>query len=155
VLEEYLDTFKGCVIIVSHDRYFLDKIADHLFVFEGNGVIKDYVGKYSEYREFIKERESIAAKESTAKKIDSDQITLSGQKGSTGQKRKLSFKEQQELKALESEIESLEKEKSSLEAALNSGGISPVELNKISVRFSEVLNLLDSKGERWFELSDF
>ncbi len=154
VLEEYLDTFKGCVIIVSHDRYFLDKIADHLFVFEGNGVIKDYVGKYSEYREFIKERESIAAKESAAKKVDSVQISVSEQKGGTGQKRKLSFKEQQELKALESEIESLEKEKSSLEAALSSGNISPDELNKISVRFSEVLTELDSKGERWFELSD-
>ena len=154
VLEEYLDTFKGCVIIVSHDRYFLDKIADHLFVFEGNGVIKDYVGKYSEYREFIKERESVAAKESAAKKVDSVQISVSEQKSGTGQKRKLSFKEQQELKALECEIESLEKEKSSLEAALSSGNISPDELNKISVRFSEVLIQLDSKGERWFELSD-
>ncbi len=159
VLEEYLETFNGCVIIVSHDRYFLDKIAGHLFVFEGNGVIKDFVGKYSEYREYLKDRERIATKESkTGQSVEnrepSDIKCGSNQKSGSNQKRKLSFKEQQELNTLEREIGELEKEKSSLEAALNSGTLSSDELTRASVRFSELLSLIDSKSERWLELSD-
>jgi len=153
VLEEYLETFKGCVIIVSHDRYFLDKIAGHLFVFEGNGVIKDFVGKYSEYREYIKDKERIATKESKAGQ-SGESREPSDKKSGSDQKIKLSFKEQQELNTLEREIGELEKEKSSLEAALNSGTLSSDELTKVSVRFSELLSLIDSRSERWLELSD-
>jgi ATP-binding cassette subfamily F protein uup len=153
VLEEYLETFNGCVIIVSHDRYFLDKIAGHLFVFEGNGVIKDFVGKYSEYREYMKDKERIATKELKAGQSVENREPSDIKSGSN-QKRKLSFKEQQEFNTLEREIGELEKEKSSLEAALNSGTLSSYELTQASVRFSALLSLIDSKSERWLELSD-
>ena len=157
VLEEYLLNFQGCLLIVSHDRYFLDKLADHIFVFEGKGLIKDYVGKYTEYREQVKEAEreaelsakeaKILAREKSAESADS---AVSEDKF---QKKKLSFKEQKELEKLENDIESLEKEKSSLEAALSSGMLSSEELTKSSVRIAEVIAHIDSKSDRWLELN--
>ena len=157
VLEEYLLNFQGCLLIVSHDRYFLDKLADHIFVFEGNGLIKDYVGKYTEYREQVKEAEreaELSAKEAKVlareKSVESADSALNEDKI---QKKKLSFKEQKELEKLEKDIESLEKEKSSLEAALSSGMLSSEELTKSSVRIAEVIAHIDSKSDRWLELS--
>jgi ATP-binding cassette subfamily F protein uup len=151
VLEEYLSNFPGCLLIVSHDRYFLDKLADHLFIFEGEGVVKDFVGKYSDYREVIKEREreteqSLKAAKQVQREVENE-LPLQ-------QKRKLSFKEQRELESLETAIEELEKEKSSLEAALSSGTLSNENLMVKSTRIMEVISLLDSKSERWMELSE-
>lgn len=153
VLEEYLKSFAGSVVIVSHDRFFLDKIVDHLFVFEGDGVIKDFVGSYSEYREYIKERErekraqerALNQKEGQKKRVD---------ESVTPKKRKLSYKEQRELEQLEREIEALEGEKSSLEEKLSGGEASLEEINSASVRIGEVMKLLDDKTLRWLELSD-
>ncbi|MDD3033210.1 MAG: ABC-F family ATP-binding cassette domain-containing protein [Bacteroidales bacterium] len=143
VLEEYLAEFRGCLIIVSHDRYFLDKLADHIFVFEGNGVIKDYVGKYSEYREYIKELE----REKTPKPVkEPKEEVQTAKKG-------LTYKEKREVETLESEIESLEKEKSDLEAALSSGILSPKDLTEKSVRIGEVISLIEIKSDRWLELN--
>ncbi len=158
VLEEYLQSFPGCLILVSHDRYFLDKLADHLFVFQGNGKIKDYVGTLSEYREWIREEDGIASrneaqKESLNKKSSVKEDTASISKAS-GSKRKISFKEQRELEQLEIDIDLLEKEKSSLEAALSSGELSNDELLRSSNRIGDVIAQLDSKSERWLELSD-
>jgi ATPase components of ABC transporters with duplicated ATPase domains len=172
VLEEYLISFKGCVIIVSHDRYFLDKLADHIFVFEGNGLIKDYVGKYSEYRELMREQarekelaqrtEKVkAAKLQSSGKRDrsdkpetgSDDVNNNNGAGSTA-KRKLSFKEKKELESLEVEIEQLESEKASLEQELSSGTLSPEQLNEYSRRFAELLTLIEDKSNRWVELSE-
>ena len=157
VLEEYLLNFQGCLLIVSHDRYFLDKLADHIFVFEGKGLIKDYVGKYTEYREQVKEAEreaELSAKEAKVlareKSAESADSAVSEDKF---QKKKLSFKEQKELEKLENDIESLEKEKSSLEAALSSGMLSSEELTKSSVRIAEVIAHIDSKSDRWLELN--
>ena len=152
VLEEYLLSFKGCVIIVSHDRYFLDKLADHIFVFEGDGLIKDYVGKYSEYREMIKELSREKELAERAKKMKSGALQSSGKRDNA--ERKLSFKEKRELEALEIEIDQLEAEKSKLEESLNSGTLSPEQLNESSHRFGEILSLLEEKGDRWLELSD-
>ncbi len=151
VLEEYLSNFPGCLLIVSHDRYFLDKLADHLFIFEGDGVIKDFVGKYTDYREVIKERDrelSLTAKAEKQQLREDEKVTP------IAAKRKLSYKEQKELESLELEISTLEKEKSSLEAALSSGTMSPEKLMISSKRIMEVIALLDSKSERWLEISD-
>lgn len=159
VLEEYLSNFPGCVIIVSHDRYFLDKIADHLFVFEGEGVIKDYVGKYSEYREMVKEseREKLnATKEKLNNRDKSEKTKLNTQKevGQNSKKRKLSYKEKKELESIEEKLEVLSKEKSSLEAALNSGSLSPEQLMDNSNQYAEILNEIESLELRWLELSE-
>ena len=157
VLEEYLLSFKGCVIIVSHDRYFLDKLADHIFVFEGNGLIKDYVGKYSEYREMIKELSREKELTDRAEKAKSEKEKTDASNNSDkgdSIKRKLSFKEKRELEALEIEIDQLETEKTKLEESLNSGTLSPEQLNESSHRFGEILALLEEKGDRWLELSD-
>ncbi len=143
VLEEYLAEFRGCLIIVSHDRYFLDKLADHIFVFEGNGVIKDYVGKYSEYREYVRELEREKAPKPVKVAKEEVQTTKKG----------LTYKEKREVEALETDIESLEKEKSDLEAALSSGILSPKNLTEKSVRIGEVISLIEIKSDRWLELN--
>ena len=155
VLEEYLLAFPGSLIIVSHDRYFLDKLADHIFVFEGNGVIKDYVGKYSEYREMVRELEADKDRE-RAKEKEQEKVKESEARKSREEKKpsgKLSWKEQKELEEIEKKLESLEKEKSSLEAALSTGLLSSEELTKSSMRIGEVISLIDSMSDRWLELT--
>ncbi len=146
LLEEYLSEYKGSLIIVSHDRHFLDRLVDHLFVFCGDGVVKDFVGNYSEYRSFIKDYE--AARQEKAEKAPA------AQKVRTESKRKLSWKEQQEFNALEAEIERLEKEKSALEADLSGGSLNPEELQKASLRYGEISERLDEAEMRWLELSE-
>lgn len=154
VLEEYLKGFAGSVIIVSHDRFFLDKIADHLFVFEGDGVVKDFVGSYSEYREYIKEKEKqararereIAQKEAQKKAAQEPQVQQ--------KKRKLSYKEQRELEQLEKDLQELEGEKKALEEKLSGGELQGQELSDASKRIGEVMALLDEKEMRWLELND-
>ena len=150
VLEEYLREFKGSLIIVSHDRYFLDKCVDHLFVFEGEGRIKDFVGQYSEYREYMKEREDAErqAQRSTA------QPKAQQQRTHDTSKRKLSFKEQRELEELERDLASLAQERATLEAELNAGTADYARLTEISSRIEEIIATTDIKELRWLELSE-
>lgn len=148
VLEEYLKEFKGSLIIVSHDRHFLDRLVDHLFVFCGNGVVKDFIGNYSEYRSFIKDyrkEQAAAAKESAVRGEG---------KTKTEKVRRLSWKEQREMESLEAEIEALNAEKASLEESLSSGTLGTEELMKASERIGEVIKLCDEKEMRWLELSE-
>ena len=148
VLEEYLKEFKGSLIIVSHDRHFLDRLVDHLFVFCGNGGVKDFIGNYSEYRSFIKDyrkEQAAAAKE----------LSVRGEgKTKTEKVRRLSWKEQREMESLEAEIEALNAEKASLEESLSSGTLGTEELMKASERIGEVIKLCDEKEMRWLELSE-
>lgn len=150
ILEEYLENFAGCAIIVSHDRYFLDKTVDHLFIFEGDGVIKDFVGKYSEYRDYIKQ--STKEAETNSQNSNQKRDSYNSQKEI---KQKLTYKEKIELAHLEEEIEVLQKEKSSLEAALsNSSEFNSDQLTEISSKYSILLEDLDNKEFRWLELSE-
>ena len=156
ILEEYLKEFKGTLILVSHDRHFLDRLVDHLFVFCGGGVVKDFIGSYSQYREYIKEYESArrtAAREAGRSMKAPASETSSRTAPRSDAPRKLSYKENRELEQLEKDIEILSAEKAELESKLN-GGLTDVEqLQKVSLRFSEVSTLLDEKEVRWLELS--
>ena len=150
ILEEYLMEYKGSLIIVSHDRHFLDRLVDHLFVFCGDGVVKDFVGNYTEYRTFIKDYEA-------EKKADSSTPPRSAQndrKAKTAEKKKLTYKEQQELKALEEKLPALEAEKAGLEAKLSGGELALEELQAASARYGELQNELDLAEMRWLELND-
>lgn len=147
VLEDYLRNFQGCAIVVSHDRFFMDKIVDHLFVFEGDGQIKDFPGNYSDYRDWIVEKEK---EKRPAEKKDKTPKP----KPVKDNARKLSFMEKRELAQLEKDIEILEDEKRTIETAMNSGNCSSVELVNKSLRHGEIRELLDMKELRWLELSE-
>ena len=147
ILEDYLSKFKGCVIIISHDRFFMDKTVDHLFVFEGNGAIKDFPGNYSDYREWksMKEKEEAAKiKDSSPQNNDYKQRDKSN---------KMTFKEKREFEALENEIENLNQEKETIEILFQNGANSD-EIAKVSIRYNEIKALLDEKELRWLELSE-
>ena len=150
VLEDYLQSFKGCLLIVSHDRFFVDKVVDRVFAFEGNGKIKDFPGNYTIYKNHKKEEEE----KQRTKNQQTPKEPKSAPSGNLPKKRKLSFKEQQEMLQLEQEIESLTNEKTEIESALSSGGLSTEELVRKSERISEVIALLDEKEMRWLELSE-
>ena len=152
VLEEYLRDFKGCVIVVSHDRYFMDKVVDHIFVFNGDGDIKDFPGNYTDWRDWREEEKTAAAKAAAEKAAKSAQEK---QNYRTESKRKLSFKERKEYEALEVEIMELEEEKSAIEQALCSGTLGNDELVAKSRRIQDVIALIDEKTLRWLELSEF
>lgn len=151
VLEEYLANFKGCVIVVSHDRYFTDKVVDHLLVFQGNAVIKDFPGNYSDYREWKEQQNAIDAKQAEIKQKNK----VEEPKRSVNRTRKLSFAEQREYSLLELDIENLETEKKDLETMLSGGNIPQQELIKASERIAEVIELIDDKTMRWLELSEY
>ena len=151
ILEEYLLEFKGSLIIVSHDRHFLDRLVDHLFVFCGDGVVKDFIGNYSEYRSFIKDYET---EQKAAQKPVIPSAAKESVKTKAPAKRKLTWKEQQELKALDEELPRLEAEKADLEAKLSSGTLSPADLQTASTRYGELQSLIDEKELRWLELSE-
>ena len=155
ILEQYLQDFHGCVIIVSHDRYFMDKVVDHLFVFSGNGEVKDFPGNYTQFREWEKTVASQLPADGRASKADSHKKSLPP-KGSTEGTRKprMTFRERQEFQALEKEIEALEQEKADIEAALSSGTISTQEIIDMSKRLPVVNEQLDEKSMRWLELSE-
>src|SRR5690554_6703254 len=155
VLEDYLKRFEGCLIIVSHDRYFMDKMVDHLFVFEGNAKIKDITGNYTVYREQLKEnlREQQNLKNTAVKSEKIVEPKASKPQDKT--KRKLSFKEKQEFESLDEAIEHLETEKEELTAILSSGTASAGELNATSKRLGELMIELEEKTNRWMELVDF
>lgn len=159
ILEEYLAEFKGCVIVISHDRFFLDSIADHLFVFEGDGVVKDFPGNYTEYRQWRdnrdrEDKEARAAQANAAAKVpatESDAPRVS--RGGLERAPKLTFKERKAFESLTTEIDALTAEKAELEAIFNSGAEIP-DIAEKSARYTEVSNLLDEKEMRWLELSE-
>lgn len=150
VLEDYLGAFGGCVIIVSHDRYFMDKIVDHLFVFQGDGKIKDFPGNYTIYRNSVDEEEE---KEKAKQKEQTKEVKPTNSKPKN-QTQKLSYNEKREFEQLEKDLEQLEEEKSTLEQEMNSGELGTDELITKSQRYSEVKDLLDEKELRWLELSE-
>ena len=157
ILEEYLKEFGGSLIIVSHDRHFLDKLVDHLFIFCGNGLVKDFVGSYSEYREYIKEFEAEQkAKERAAEKAEKAvKAAAAVQVEAPVKKKKLTYKEQKELEQIEKDLESLSAEKAELEAALSSGSLPFDKLQQASQRIGEIIEETDEKELRWLELTDF
>ena len=159
VLEEYLTEFKGSLIIVSHDRHFLDRLEEHLFIFCGNGVVKDFIGSYSEYHDYIKEYEAAEkAKEKAAaakaKANDSEANAGKVNAASPAKKKKLTYKEQKELEQLEMDLDSLGKEKAELEKQLSSGTLPYDKIQEASARFGEIKDLLDEKEMRWLELQE-
>ena len=159
ILEDYLKEFGGSLIIVSHDRHFLDKLVDHLFIFCGNGLVKDFVGSYSEYREYIKEfeaeqRSQARAEEKAAKEKAAKEAAKTAVPEAPAKKKKLTYKEQKELEQLEKDLEALASEKASLEEKLNSGSLPYEELQKASERIGEIMELTDEKELRWLELSE-
>ncbi len=158
ILEDYLKEFGGSLIIVSHDRHFLDKLVDHLFIFCGDGLVKDFVGSYSEYREYIKEyeaeqRSQARAEEKAAKEKAAREATRAATP-EPPKKRKLTYKEQKELEQLEKDLEALAAEKSALEASLSTGTLGFEELQKASERIAEIIDQTDTKELRWLELSE-
>lgn len=150
VLEEYLQDFPGCVIIISHDRYFMDKIIDHLLVFEGQGRIKDFPGNYTQYREWASLQPQ--EKASTASNSKEDNDPKKSYRNDT--KRKLSYKEKREFEQLEEEIIQLEEEQKALEDALSGSELSVEEITEKSKRLACLKNELDEKSFRWLELSE-
>lgn len=149
ILEEYLQNFKGCVIVISHDRFFLDSIVDHLFVMEGNGVIKDFPGNYTDYRNYLKEQKAARAQEAAAKAVPAAEK----REPAVQRQRRLTFKERKELEALTEEIDRLTEEKSALEALFNSGE-NIGDIAQKAARYSEIKDILDEKELRWLELSE-
>ena len=147
VLEDYLQSFKGCVIVVSHDRYFMDKIVDHILVFKGQGDIRDFPGNYSDYREWEMEKEKHEKKKENDKKDKVERVR-------TNDRRRMTFKERKEFEQLEGEIAQLEREKKQIEADLCSGKLSVDELTEKSKRLPELNDELDEKSMRWLELSE-
>ena len=154
VLEEYLMAFKGCLLIVSHDRYFLDKTVDHLFIFREGGVVKDFVGQYSEYREYVKEQEAEEARQAKIAAEKAQKNKPQPTTSATPSRRKLSYKEQRELEQLEIELPQLESEKTALEEKLSSGTLSHEELSAAAARIGEIINQIEEKEMRWLELSE-
>ena len=158
VLENYLADFKGCVIVVSHDRFFLDRIVDHLFVMKGDGEVRDFPGDYSTYRHCVRqeEKEAKAAAEEARKTAasKSGQEPAAPGKQKTERKPKLSFKEKKEMEALEIELESLGSEKSELEAAMSSGSMTVEEITAAGARMEEIIARLDEAEFRMLELME-
>jgi ATP-binding cassette subfamily F protein uup len=148
ILEEYLLEFKGTLILVSHDRHFLDRLADHLFVFCGDGVVKDFIGDYSEYRAYLKEYEAAQK----ARAAEATPRAARVKNVSPDKPRKLSWKESRELEALEERIPTLEAEKAALEANLSGGTLSPEEILAASTRYAALQSELDAAETRWLEL---
>jgi len=158
VLEEYLQSFKGCVIVVSHDRYFMDKVVDHLLVFKGNAELKDFPGNYTDYREWneLMEEQEKDEKKAEQKKAAQKKTSVTEVKTEpkAPDRKKLSFKEKQEFETLEKEIPQLEAEKADIEKQLASGTLSSDEIIKASQRFGELGDIIDEKTMRWLELSE-
>ncbi len=147
VLEDYLQKFQGCLIVISHDRYFMDRVVDHIFVFHGQGHVQDFPGNYTQYRLETIKREGDEAK--------GERLEAKGTKTKTEQKRRLSFKEKKELEELETRMPALEEEKATLEALLSGGATLPDDIARASQRYQEVQEELDMAELRWLELSEF
>lgn len=159
VLEDYLQKFQGCLIVISHDRYFMDRVVDHIFVFHGQGHVQDFPGNYTQYRLEMKEEGSKNTTTSTTKSnnLRGNQLPAAPQenkKVKTEQKRRLSFKEKKELEELETRMPALEEEKAALEALLSGGATLPDDIARASKRYQEVQEQLDMAELRWLELSE-
>ena len=150
ILEEYLQDFPGCVIVVSHDRYFMDKVVDHLLVFKGDGIIKDFPGNYTQYREW----QSLQPRESSGAAPKEQKVQQSPKSGAASSRRKMTYKEKTEFERLEREIAALEQEQHQLEEALCSGTLSIDQLTEMSKRLPLLKDELDEKFLRWLELSE-
>lgn len=149
ILEEYLQDFPGCVIVISHDRYFMNKVVDHLLVFKGNGTIKDFPGNYTQYREWNELKSKEDTKEKDTKKIQANHVPVKKETG-----KKLTYAERLEMQQLEKDIATLEHEQKQLEEALSSGTLSIDDINKKSIRFAKLKDEIDEKSMRWLELSE-
>jgi ATP-binding cassette subfamily F protein uup len=150
VLEDFLVDFKGCLLIVSHDRYFLDKLTEHLFVFEGDGKLRDFNGNYNEYREWLKEQER-------QRKIDEKAALVASASSGNASKiatQKLSYKEKRELEQLEQEMAALEAEKIQVAESLLQPEADHQQLTALGQRMEEITAALDEKELRWLELSE-
>ena len=147
VLEEYLQNFKGCVIVVSHDRYFMDKVVDHILVFNGQGDIRDFPGNYSDYRDWKLAKQDREKEVAKPKEEKTQKVRLND-------KRRMTFKEKKEFEQLEKEIAELEAEKKAIEDALCSGTLSVDELTEKSKRLPVLTDEIDEKTMRWMELSE-
>jgi ABC transport system ATP-binding/permease protein len=149
-IEDFLSGFGGCLILATHDRYFLDRLVDHIFVFKGEGEISDFTGSYTDYRIALERKYELD------NSVDSLQKNLkkSIPNANSPEKKKLNYKDKQEFERLEKEIATLEKEKTSLEAKLNSGENNYEKLQEVSLRISEIIILLDVKVIRWLELDE-
>ena len=154
ILEEYLQDFPGCVIVVSHDRYFMDKVVDHLLVFKGEGEIKDFPGNYTQYRLWSKEPSQPSFLGQSAQASPTSPTSQTSQTSPATPKRKLTYKEKREFEQLEKEIADLEAEQHALEEALCSGTLSVEELTEKSKRLPLLKDELDEKSMRWLELSE-
>jgi ATP-binding cassette subfamily F protein uup len=152
VLEEYLAGFRGCVIIVSHDRYFMDKVVDHIFEFQGNGKIRDFPGNYTQLRD----KQEDETKDASNLKIQKSLIreAINNQSLKKEKKSGLSFKEKKEFEELSAEIKNLEEEKNKIEEEMSMGSLSSQELYQKSKKHGELVSSLDEKEMRWLELSE-
>jgi ATP-binding cassette subfamily F protein uup len=154
VLEEYLRQFQGCLIVVSHDRYFMDKMVDHLFVFEGQGELKDIVGNYTVFRQQQLDKKRGVKQNITKEEPEIKEKTISSSAVET-KKRKLTFKEKEEYETIERRLPELEKTKDELTLTLSSGELSNEELMKNGTSLGKVVEEIDSLTERWIELAEF
>ena len=146
VLEDFLDEFQGCIITVSHDRYFMDRLVDHLFVFEGDGVVKDFPGNYTDYR-------WQQSKESKSKEIKAKQKFVV-EEGIVQGKRKLTYLEKKEYDSIETQIDALEQEKVTIGEQFNSSNIDPEKVKVLGMRVKEIDEEIAEKTERWMELDE-
>lgn len=153
ILEDFLLEFPGCIIIVSHDRYFMDKIVDHLFVFEGNGVVRDFPGNYSQYREVAKAEQKAVSQEAKPVEV-ADEPEEKTEKTSQPASTKLSYKEKRELEQLNTDIPKLETEKNELETAMSEAGGDFQKIQSMGDRIAAIINELEEKEMRWLELSE-
>jgi ATP-binding cassette subfamily F protein uup len=162
VLENFLSEYQGCLLIVSHDRYFMDRLVDHLFVFEGDGFVRDFPGNYSAYRTWVKDQEKQIAAGSTQysmdrtpdEKVEMAAPTTTSSEARPAKAKKLSYKEQREFEGLERDIPALEKEKETITAQMSSGTLPYDQLQVLTQRITEIGQLLEAKELRWLELSE-
>jgi ATP-binding cassette subfamily F protein uup len=150
VLEDFLDKFSGCLLLVSHDRYFMDHLVNQLFVFEGNGVIRLFNGNYSDYRDWVEEQEALGAAPEPKKAAAPEPVKTPD----TKEKKKASFKEKQEYEKLQAEIDKLEEEKNEISGKMNSGAIDHKQLQEWSARIQVITKAVDEKTLRWLELAE-
>ena len=153
VLEDYLRNFQGCLIVVSHDRYFMDKMVDHLFVFEGEGVIKDIVGNYTDFRK--KQIQDKRDEKNAISQVKIEKIVEEKPKVKEEIKRKLNFKEKAEFESLEKNLEKLELDKATILANISSEGVSNQDVYELGVKLGEIVSEIEEKTNRWIELSEF
>ena len=153
VLEDYLRNFQGCLIVVSHDRYFMDKMVDHLFVFEGEGVIKDIVGNYTDFRK--KQIQDKRDEKNSISQVKIEKVVEEKPKVKEELKRKLNFKEKAEFESLEKNLEKLELDKATILAKISSEGVSNQDVYELGVKLGEIVSEIEEKTNRWIELSEF